>query len=210
MIDFDTYLFDFDGTLVDSHDSLVEVFKGAYSSVGVEIDEAIVTHLMRVKLEVGYRELSAPEDEEHIKIFADNIIRLLDDEDVLKLTKTYEDTKRTLIRLKENHKRLGIVTSNSRKHVKDVLRFIGLDEDMFSVIIGNLECKKHKPDPEPILNALKELGISNTGVCYVGDGLDDMRCAVNAKVTPILVDRLNEYSSEFDIIIKDLDGLFLI
>ena len=35
------------------------------------------------------------------------------------------------------------------------------------------------------------LSISNEGVCYVGDGMDDMRCAVNAHVGPVHLDRDN-------------------
>ena len=40
------------------------------------------------------------------------------------------------------------------------------------------------------------LDISEKGVCYVGDGLDDMRSATAAKVKPILLDRIKEYDNE--------------
>lgn len=205
MKEFDTYLFDFDGTLVDSHDSLVLVFQGAYKAVGVEVKEDYILRLMRIPLFQGYEELNAPVDK--IDIFAEAIIKLLDDEEVLKLTHTYEEVKKVLLDLKSKGKKLGIVTSNNRKHVHEVLNFVGIDESIFSVVVGNNETNKHKPEPDPIYKALELLKINKDGVCYVGDGLDDMRCATNAGVEPILLDRLNEYENESYCVIKNLTEL---
>ena len=204
---FNTYLFDFDGTLVDSHDSLVKVFEGAYASVGITVPEGYVIRLMRIPLRQGYDELNAPQDDESLKVFEKNIIALLDEEEVLRLTKVYEDTMPMLLRLSNRGARLGIVTSNNVKHVKDVLRHLNIDEKLFSVIIGNNETKKHKPNPDPIYKALEVLGISRDGVCYVGDALDDKRAAVNAGVTPVLLDRHQEYEKEDGIVIHSLNEL---
>lgn len=208
MREFDTYLFDFDGTLVDTQDSLYLVFSGAFSKVGVSVTKDDVLRLMRCSLRTGYDEMNAPNDDASYKTYADEIVRLLDDPDVLKETKTYCDTKEVLTSLKSKGKTLGIVTSNSRKHVREVLRYIGLDESLFSIIVGNGETKKHKPNPDPIYKGLELLGISSKEkVCYVGDALDDVRTAINAGVTPILVDRLNEYSGVTENEIEDLRGL---
>lgn len=204
---FDTYLFDFDGTLVDSHDSLVKVFEGSYASVGVKVPEGYVIRLMRIPLRQGYDELNAPQDDESLKVFEKNIIALLDEEEVLRLTKVYEDTMPMLFRLSNRGARLGIVTSNNVKHVNDVLRHLNIDEKLFSVIIGNNETKKHKPNPDPIYKALEVLGISKDGVCYVGDALDDKRAAINAGVTPVLLDRHQEYEKEDGIVIHSLNEL---
>lgn len=207
MKDFDVYLFDFDGTLVDSHDSLKLVFDGAYSAVGVKVPEGYVLRLMRCSLQQGYKELNGPEDPEQFKIYASEIVRLLDVPEVLKLTKEYKETREVLTKLKNNGKLLGIVTSNSKKHVREVLHYIGLDENLFSVIVGNQETVKHKPNPDPILKGLELLGVSKNQACYVGDALDDVTSANNAEVTPILIDRRNEYSLVCEYQIRDLTGL---
>lgn len=208
MEEFEVYLFDFDGTLVNSRDSLLEVFKRAYKSVGIEVGDEHILRLMRVQLQQGYKELGAPEDEESVKLFASEIIRLLDIPEITALVKNYDDVKQALFVLKSMGKTLGIVTSNNQKHVRDVLRHLDIDENLFSVIVGNKETKLHKPNPDPILKALELLNISNEGVCYVGDGLDDMRCAANANVYPILLDRLDEYGDSNHIVIKTLDELY--
>ena len=208
MEEFDVYLFDFDGTLVDSHESLKEIFKRAYKSVGVDVSDDYIRRLMRVQLQQGYKELNAPQDEESFHKFGEEIIRLLDDEEITKLVLNYDDVHQALFVLHSMGKKLGIVTSNNQKHVRDVLRHLGIDDNYFSVIVGNKETKKHKPNPDPILKALELLNISSEGVCYVGDGLDDMTCAVEAGVYPILLDRLDEYGDSNHLVIKTLDELY--
>ena len=205
--EFDTYLFDFDGTLIDSYESLVYVFEGAYSRVGVKVPDGYTLHLMRVPLYVGYQELNGPEDEASKKIFGDAIIELLDDPKTLELTKTFKEVKDTLLALHKMGKTLGIVTSNNKKHVKEVLKAVAIDENIFSVIVGNQESKRHKPYPDPILKALELLKISNDGVAYVGDGMDDMRCAEASNVFPLLLDRNKEYLNEKYYTVYTLDEL---
>lgn len=204
----ETYLFDFDGTLVDSHDSLIEVFHGAYASVGVDVPEGYVLRLMRIPLIQGYEELGAPMNDEAMDIFEKNIRTLLDAESVLKLTKSYDDVLPALNRLKSKGKQLGIVTSNNVKHVKDVLRFLKIDEKMFDVIIGNDDTEKHKPNPEPIYKAMELLSLTDKNkICYVGDALDDKKAAINAGVTPVLLDRADQYLDEDGIVISSLSEL---
>lgn len=203
--EFQTYLFDFDGTLVDSHDSMKLIFKTAYEAVGIKISDSDIWHLMRVRLQDGYKEFGAPVDK--FNIFGEQILKLLDDEKTLNLNKNYPDVKETLFGLKKKGKTLGIVTSNNVKHVKDVLKILDINSDLFAVFVGNRETKNHKPYPDPILKALEMLNIDNSDVCYVGDGLDDITSAKNANVYSILLDRNNDYDSENTAVIKDLREL---
>ncbi len=204
---FDLYLFDFDGTLVDTYESLTHVFEGAYQAVGVSIKKEDIPKLMRSSLEAGYEYCGGPRDRKSVKTYVKMIVKLLDDETTLTLSKTYPEVKEVLTKLSTSGARLGIVTSNSKHHVIDVLHHIGLDEKMFDVIIGNGETRKRKPNPDPVLKALKVLKYSKAQTCYVGDALDDMRCGISAGVETILVDRYNEYQNEECIKIKTLDEL---
>lgn len=204
----ETYLFDFDGTLVDSHDSLVEVFHGAYASIGVDVPDGYVLRLMRIPLIQGYKELGAPMDQPTMDIFEKNIRDLLDDEFVLKLTKSYEDVLPMIYKLKAKGKQLGIVTSNNVKHVYDVLRFLNIDHNYFDVVIGNDDTEKHKPNPDPIYKAMERLSLTDKSkICYVGDALDDKKAAINAGVTPVLLDREGIYEEEDGIVISSLSEL---
>ena len=108
MEEFNVYFFDFDGTLVDSRDSLLAVFKRAYKSVGIEVGDEHILRLMRVQLQQGYRELGAPEDEESVKNFANEIIRLLDVPEITELVKNYEDVKQAVFVLKSMGKKVVV------------------------------------------------------------------------------------------------------
>lgn len=208
--EFDIYLFDFDGTLVDTQDSLHRVFSLAYAAIGINnITLEDTLHLMRIPLFKGYEEYHGPMDEESIKKFADEIIRLLDDEEVLKKSKPYSEVRSVLKQLKNKGKKLGIVTSNNIKHVKDVLKYIDIEESLFDVFVGNKETKKHKPYPDPLLKALETLNVDKEKACYVGDAIDDMRCAVNAHIGMILIDRDNSQNEAPYPKIKTLDELLI-
>lgn len=187
------YLFDFDGTLIDSHEAMVYIFTESYASVGIKVDPSYIWRLMRIPLEAGYNELNAPKDK--TDIFAKTLISCLNNKKTLSLTKIYPDTLDLLNRLKKENKLIGIVTSNSREHVLDVLDSIGIDPSIFNIIIGNGETSKHKPDPEPVLTAISKMNMNKEEVIYIGDALDDMTCAKNAGVKHILLDRMNEYSN---------------
>ena len=85
---YDLYLFDFDGTLVDSLDSLVDVFVLSFREIGIEIDVNNVQRYMRIPLEETYAEVNAPWDK--AAEFEKAIRYYLNDIDVLKKTKIYK------------------------------------------------------------------------------------------------------------------------
>ena len=118
------------------------------------------------------------------------------------MAEIYRDTAEILKLLKANKKTVGIVTSNAKDHVIDVLKRFDL-VDYFDVIVGNKEAPTPKPSPEPILKALELLRIKDKNkVVYIGDSLNDALAAKNAKIKPILLDRLNEFRhiEEYEVI----------
>ena len=197
MKEFDTYLFDFDGTLVDSHYSLEDVFYGAFKAIGVTIDKKETPRYARQPLEDTCREVNAPQDKKSVEIFISEIRRLLDDKEVLKKTRLYPETLEVLKYFNDHNIPVGIVTSNNANHVKDVLNFFNIPLDTFSIYVDSDEISETKPSPKPLLRALEKYGpIDPKDVCYVGDALNDAIAAERAKVEPILLDRDNAYPSE--------------
>ena len=194
MKDYDLYLFDFDGTLVDSHDSLVDVFVLSFKAIGVEIDPKNVLRYMRIPLEETYAEVNAPMDK--AGEFEKAIIHYLNDLEVLKKTKPYPDTYYFLKALREKGKKFGIVTSNNEKHVIDVLNLFNIPSDWFCIIVDSFKVRETKPSPKPLLYALEELNYldKKEKVVYVGDGMNDMVSSNRSGIDGILIDRLDEYS----------------
>jgi len=73
---------------------------------------------------------------------------------------------------------LALVTAGHRDNVGTQLRRHGL-EDLLPVRVHGDDLPEAKPDPAPLLRAIRELGLgpSAAGTAYVGDAFDDMRMA---------------------------------
>ena len=196
MEEFDTYLFDFDGTLVDSLKSLVDVFTLSFKAIGIEIKEENVLQYTRQPLLDTCVSLNAPM--EKAGEFEMAIRFYLDDKEVLKKTEIYPETKRFLASLKNSGVKIGIVTSNNERHVLDVLSLFNIPSDTFEIIVDSDKERDTKPSPKPLLYALKELNYldKKDRVVYVGDALNDMLSAKNAGVDGILVDRVNAFKDD--------------
>ena len=81
---------------------------------------------------------------------------------------------------------LGIVTSRDWNRMpRDLYHFdIG---DQFDAVISAESTSAHKPDPEPLQRCLQKLGLQPDEAVYVGDSRLDMLCAKNAGIKCILV-----------------------
>lgn len=196
------YLFDFDGTLFDTIPSLEHVFVEAYKVVGINISPKESKELARKPLLEPYLEKGGKMTD--FQKFVDKIGDNLNTKETVELSKKYFDTDIFLKYLKNNNIYCGIVTSNNKNHVQDILNFFNIPLDIFSIYVGNNEYDKDKfkPHPDPILAALKldERHIDKKDVIYVGDALNDCKCAINAGVNCLLLDRDHEFNdiNEYD------------
>lgn len=193
MKEYNVYLLDFDGTLIDSEESLINVFLSAYKKVGINVSKNQVSHLMQIPLSEGYKELNGPQ--EKYKEYNDEINHLLNQEETVKLTKIYSDTIPFLNTLKSKNKLAAVVTGNNKRHYNDILEFFNIPKDTFSSFVGNEETKLHKPNPEPLLLALKLMNYQGDlkDVCYIGDAEMDAIAALRAGIDAYIIDRKNVY-----------------
>ena len=204
---FQLYLFDFDGTLFDTLPSSKYVFRMAYQNIGIKCNEEDVLGFTREPIPDYYKRIGAPL--ELFDAFMMDIEKYVNSQESVNLTDIYEDTYDTIIDLRMMEADLGIVTSNNIPHVRDVLRKFALQNDFFSVLVGNQEAPNPKPSPEPILKALEMIHYQGDkkDVCYVGDSINDCLAAVNAGIIPILLDRNDEYLDAPYLRIKSLREL---
>lgn len=203
------YLFDFDETLFDTLESSEYVFKEAFRRIGVSVKEEDVLSYTRIPLQITYRELVRDCSDEEIEPFFDLIRELVDSKEANKNIKMYEDTYDAVLDLKMSEATLGIVTSNSEPHVKDVLKRFDLDFGIFDIIVGNFVTKVAKPNPDSLLAAINQINddVSKDEIVYVGDAINDMIAAQNAGIDGILIDRKGEYKDSPYTIIHSLEEL---
>ncbi len=196
------YLFDFDGTMVDSRESLVPVFQAGYSRVGRKVTAEEAERWMHVSLPESFEDSGV--DPDKYQLVLDGILEALDLPEVLAKIKLFPEALETFARLKKQGAKIGIVSNNTALHIRNTLEAMGVDFP-FDVIVGSDMFKNGKPSAEPLEVAMDILDFHDrTKVVYIGDSLQDPQCGYNASCGGILVDRENVYPDFKGIRVRDL------
>lgn len=170
-------LFDLDGTLLDTEPLIIESMSATLKSylpdlvitremelsfLGPTLTENLRKYLPEDKIQEAFEKYRAHNKEIH----------------PTRLT-TIEHAHELLNTLKEQGYTMGIVSSKKKDMVEYGLSLVNLDHH-FDVVVGYDEVKSHKPNPEGLLVALKELKGSIDNAIYVGDTFTDIQAAHNA------------------------------
>ncbi|MFW6375996.1 MAG: HAD family hydrolase [Thermoplasmatota archaeon] len=166
-------IFDLDNTLVN------------FVEAKLKACEAVVDHLGRDDPEeLFYQFLDGDhhiEDPQNIKdylqsnnIFDKDLFERCSDiyrSTKLKNIELYPGVKDVLEELHERGLKIGLVTDAESVDAMDRLKKVGL-LDLFDAIVTFDDTGKKKPDPEPFLRCLDEMGSEPEEVVLVGDSLD--------------------------------------
>lgn len=202
-------LYDLDGTIVDTNELIIEtldhVLRGI-CSLDVKRDE-IIPHMGRpldeqfrfftgksdvTELVAAYREYNLSRHDEMVSLFPNvlKVVKGLDAEGIVQ----------------------GVVTTKMRATSERALGMFGLLPYMKTIV--TIEDVTHpKPHPEPVLNAMAELGVIPEQTIMVGDSPFDVEAAKSAGATAVAVgwslkspDVLRSFGAEH--IIDDMADLY--
>lgn len=175
----DTFLFDLDGTLIDSIELIRRSFEHAlrvHLDRAPEHDEWLAG--LGTPLSVQFeRYVDDPREIE--RMIATYRAHNAEHHDAL--VRGYPGVREMLDALVRRRVGLGIVTSKQRGRALRGLEQCGLG-GIFELVIGVEEVRRHKPHPEPVLAALAALGADPRRAIYVGDSPHDL-CAGRAAGT---------------------------
>jgi len=168
MKEYKAYLFDMDGTLVDSEKLKGQALSGTCSLFGGKADIQIYKDVMGEEWNQVTRYFFEkanihPDIDDFNREFRKKYEVLL----LLKLTPN-PNVKNLLEQLKAKGKKLGLVSSASAWMIEQVLSQLDLFH-FFDVIIGKEQVSKHKPDPEAFLLALDQLSLLPSEVLVFED-----------------------------------------
>ena len=201
MKEYQTYIFDFDGTTFDSAASMGPIFRAGFEAIGRTCSDKDALEYMHHSLEWLAKEKGF---EDQLQEFVDAIAIALDTPENLKLVHPFPETKEVVEELKKRGKKLAIVSGNITNHIKLILELQGM-EGLFDAIVGSDQLNKPKPEPDGILLACKKLGVeADRDVIYVGDSNQDIMAARNAEVDEALVDRSAHY---LDLVCTKIESL---
>ena len=169
---FPIVLFDLDGTVIDSGAIILASMRHAAREVlGTEIpDEQLMAAVGGPGLEAQMHALAPDRVDELVSVYRAHNEPLHDE---LVSCAGMEDV---LVQLKEEGRRLGIVTAKRRATVELAFARIPI-EHLFETVVGGDETARHKPDPEPLLLALERLDARPEDAAYVGDAPFDVKAA---------------------------------
>jgi putative hydrolase of the HAD superfamily len=106
--------------------------------------------------------------------------------------KLFDDVIPTLFALKSRRIALGLI-SNWDRSLEDVINGMGIGF-YFDVVISSAVVGLHKPQPEIFKLALSEANAFAGETMHIGDHLQaDVRGAADVGITPVLIDRDNQY-----------------
>jgi len=187
------FLFDMDGTLVDTFDVIYESFNKALD----ENKKRLLTkrefkeHLFGKAVDSTLPALVGVSSQDEIKkILKDFEKHWIKD---LHKIKIFKDVFITLHQLKEGGAKLGVVSTSPRGVIEETMRTVDLYQ-FFDVIIGEEDANFKKPHHEPVSNALKVLTVPSKETVFVGDTIYDMMAGKDAGCYTVLL--LNGHNEE--------------
>jgi len=206
---FPVVLFDLDGTVVDSGGIILASMRHATLTVlEREIpDEELMAAVGGPGLEAQMRAFSADRVDELVRVYREHNEPLHDE---LESCLGIGDV---LVRLKDEGRRLGIVTAKRRATVALAFNVLPI-EHLFETVVGGDETKAHKPDPEPLLLAAKRMDADPSDCAYVGDSPFDIRAAKAAGMFAVAVtwggihDRAKLEAERPEAIVDDAEELY--
>lgn len=194
-----TLLFDFDGTLLDTNELIIRTFEHVLGShypgkygrkeilpfLGPTLDETfgLIDPKKADQLVGEYREWNIAHHDE--------------------LAKEFDGVSETLRLLKAEGFKIAIVSTKKNHMVRKGIELLDAG-DVFDEIIGLDDVLKPKPDPEPILLALKRLDVDRDEALMIGDNYHDIVGGQNAGVRTVGVawsakgeDFLQKYNPDY-------------
>ena len=176
---FDTYLFDLDGTLIDSVDLILTCYR---HTVKQHLGEVPPEEIWMAGLGTPLRSQLAyfSKDPEEIEAMA-TTYREFHHQHHDELLKQYPGALEAVRALKKPGTKFGIVTSKMPWSTRRGLEICGFD-GLFEALVTADDVKKHKPEPEPVYRALELLDADASGAVFVGDSPHDMAAGRSAGV----------------------------
>jgi pyrophosphatase PpaX len=180
---FPVVLFDLDGTVIDSGPMIVSSMQHAARTVlGREISEDVLSAAVGGPgLVAQMQALDPGRVDELVEAYRAHNEPLHDE------LEAFWEIVEVLPRLRDEGRRLGIVTAKRRATVRLAFDRLPELERNFEVVVTAQDTERHKPDPAPLLHAASQLGAASSDCAYVGDSPFDVRAAKAAGMHAVAV-----------------------
>ncbi|MBU9674175.1 pyrophosphatase PpaX [Planococcus sp. CP5-4] len=175
--DITTLLFDFDGTLLDTNELIVQTFLSVLGEhFPGEYGREDVLHFIGPSLEQTFTKI-APGKVSELSDQYRRLNRTLHDE----LVSEYDGVAKTLRTLKSRGLKMAIVSTKREETILHGLKLMGV-HDVFDALVALDHVQNPKPHPEPLELALRLLEADQQEALMIGDNSHDIEGGKNAGV----------------------------
>lgn len=171
-------LFDWDGCLAKTLDIHLESYKKTFAEFGIYPEDQTITEEVFGDWN-GPKKLGIKDINAYTKKYLKRV------NEIYPTVVLYEGVTETLNTLKDNGKKLALLTTSLKPTVQPALEHYNLT-NMFEIFLSAEDVKNHKPDPEIINKAIKQLNGKKEQSIIIGDSKSDLSAANNAKIDSIL------------------------
>ena len=179
-MNFKHYIFDLDGTLIDTENAILKTWQYTLKEYGYEYSLNEVRVVLGVTTDIGLQRLHTHVDENYADKWQTNYEKYSLEADF------FGGTKEMLELLRDRGCSLGIVSSRSKKEYKRFFESFNL-ESFFMTIVLEEDTREHKPNPEPLFKYIELTGADKDTCIYIGDMPTDIQFANDAGVISGLV-----------------------
>ena len=167
--DIQLIIFDFDGTLADTYELIIKTNQEAMRQMDYPVrDEETIRGTIGLPLEAGIRTLFPDLPEEAIPQWCATYRRVFDVYKTQYLPVLFPEVKETLEWLRDKGFVLTVASSRQSVSLNAFLRDLGI-LPCFRYVLGADNVARAKPDPEPVLKTLRDLGYRAENTLVVGD-----------------------------------------
>lgn len=162
-------VFDLDGTLIDSFESIYDAYNEVMKYYG---KPSIPLRELKPTIGVPLREVLPCYLEPELVDEAISIYRTRLDENLFECS-VMPGARELLFALAERDISCGIVTNKPARMAKLILEHYALDK-YFGIVLGLDDFEKPKPDPEGLFRSMSYLGLTASKCMYIGDSVVDV------------------------------------
>ena len=179
MKNYDAYIFDFDYTLADATEPVVQSFLYALEKMNLQkSSRQDIINTIGIPIGESYTILTGDDSEEGIELFK-KYQKEKSDEITVPNTVFIGDAKEVLQILKNRGKKIGIVSSRWGQRINDIFENLN-SRELIDFIIGTEHVENYKPNPEGLSKMIDMMDAKNP--LYIGDSYIDAQAAQNAKI----------------------------
>lgn len=176
---YNTYIFDLDGTLLDTLQDLANAVNFAMREMNYpertvdEVRRFIGNGIRMLIKRAAPRDISSEDYDKTLAVFTAYYLDHIAD-----CTRPYSGITDMIKSLKSHGCKTAVVSNKADEAAKKVVAdFFG---DIFDLVVGKMDCFPSKPAPDSVLYVIKTLNADKDKCVYIGDSEVDVQTAHNS------------------------------